>query len=161
MSRWRTLALAGIVALMAASCSSPKAPARKVDLDAELRKATQRYADLVLKMDNAAIAATFTSEGALVNGPQTIRGPKAIQEFLEKFKQFHVQSETLTVQSVTGNPNYGHVLGRYDQTVQLPAGNVVEAEGSYAADWVRGADDVWRISRMITFPEKSSGSAKS
>jgi uncharacterized protein (TIGR02246 family) len=141
--------------VIAASCSQPKAPARKVDVDADLRKATQRYADLVLKMDNAAIANTFTEDGALVNGGQTIRGPKAIQEFLEKFKQYHVQSETLTVQSVRGNSNQGHVLGRYDQTVQLPAGNVVRAIGSYAADWVRGADDVWRISRMTTFPEKS------
>jgi uncharacterized protein (TIGR02246 family) len=161
MTRWTGALAAVSVTLIVASCSSPKAPSRKVNVDAELRQATQRYADLVLKMDNAAIAATFTEDGALVNGPQTIRGPKAIQEFLEKFKQFHVQSETLTVQSVTGNSSYGHVLGRYDQTVQLPAGNVVEAVGSYAADWVRGADDVWRISRMITFPEKKTEAPKS
>jgi uncharacterized protein (TIGR02246 family) len=146
--------LAASVLLIVVSCSPPKeSPRRAADVDAELRKATQRYADLVLKMDSAAIAATFTEDGAIVNGPQTVRGPKDIQAFLDKFKDYHVQTETMTVESVAGDGNRAHVVGHYDQTVKLPAGNVVEAAGGYAADWVRGKDDVWRISRMATFPK--------
>jgi len=138
------------------SCASSKAPTRTVDVDAEVRQATQKYADLVAKMDNHGIAAMFTEDGALVNGGKTIRGPKEIEKFLDTFKQYHVQSETMTVQTVSGKTNWAHVLGNYAQTVQLPDGSVVNATGGYAADWALGKDDVWRLRRMEAFPGKKS-----
>ena len=124
-------------------------------MDAEVRRATQRYADLVAKMDNVGIAAMFTDDGALVNGGKTIRGPKEIEKFLDTFKQYQVQSETIAVRTVTGKTNWAHVLGHYEQTVRLPDGNVVSANGGYAADWALGADDVWRMRRLEAFPEKT------
>jgi uncharacterized protein (TIGR02246 family) len=156
VKRWARVLIASSLVSMAVSCGPQnKAPERKVDVDAELRQATQHYADLVQKMDNAAVAALFTDDGQLVTGGQKpIQGPQAIQAFLDTFKQYHVQSETLTVQEVRGNSQTAHVLGRYDQKVQLPAGNVVEVQGSFAADWVRGHDDIWRMRRLAAFPEK-------
>jgi len=148
-----------LAALLLASCASSKAPARKVDVDAEVRQATQRYADLVAKMDNAGIAAMFTDDGALVNGGKTIHGPKEIEKFLDTFKQYHVQSEAITVRTVTGKTNWAHVLGNYEQTVRLPDGSVVDAKGGYAADWSLGSDDVWRMRRLEAFPEKTQPAA--
>jgi uncharacterized protein (TIGR02246 family) len=130
-----------------------------VDVDAEVRRATQRYADLVAKMDNAGIADMFTEDGALVNGGKTIRGRKEIVKFLDTFKQYQVQSETITVRTVTGKTNWAHVLGHSEQTVRLPDGNVVQANGGYAADWVLGSDDVWRMRRLEVFPEKTKPQA--
>lgn len=159
MRREAKVLIATSFALLAASCApQAQAPKRKVDLDAEIRRATEHYADLVRKMDNAAIADLFTEDGQMVSGGQTVQGPKAIREHLEKFKEYHVESETMAVQSVHGNSTAAHVLGHYDQTVQLPAGNVVEAAGGFSADWVRGADDVWRLRRLQAFPEKPKAS---
>jgi len=143
--------LAGVAILITASCSTPKESPRRVDIDAELRQEMERYAELVRKMDNPGIAGLFTDDGAIVNGAQMVSGPKAIQDFLDKFKQYQVQTETLTVQSVHGSSSAAQVLGTYDQTVRLPAGNVVEARGNYSADWVRGGDGKWRLKRMATF----------
>jgi uncharacterized protein (TIGR02246 family) len=145
-----------LAALLLASCASSKAPTRTVDVDAEVRQATQHYADLVAKMDNAGIAALFTDDGALVSGGKTIRGPKEIEKFLDTFKQYKVQSEAITVKSVTGKTNWAHVLGNYDQTVRLPDGSVVNASGGYSADWALGKDDVWRMRRMEAFPNKTA-----
>src|SRR5436190_17779913 len=65
-----------VAVVMACSCApQSKAPDRKVDVNAELRQATQRYSDLVSKMDNAGIAAMFTEDGQLVNsGQKAVRG---------------------------------------------------------------------------------------
>src|SRR5213592_4376294 len=50
LHRWTRVVIASGLIAMAASCGPPsKAPERKVDLNAELRQATQRYADLVAK----------------------------------------------------------------------------------------------------------------
>jgi uncharacterized protein (TIGR02246 family) len=155
LHRWTRVLIVSSLVVMAVSCGpSNKAPQRKVDVNAELRQATQRYADLVAKMDNRAIADMFTEDGMMVTaGQKPIQGPKAIEAFLDTFKQYHVQSESLAVIGVSG----GHVVGRYRQKVQLPAGNVVEVRGGFAADWVRGRDDVWRMRRLTAFPEKEPG----
>jgi len=141
---------------LATSCAPQgKAPPRHADVDAELRQATQRYARLVLHMDNAGIAALFTEDGQLVTqGQKPIEGPKEIESFLEKFKQYHVQAESLETQAVTGNADSGQVTGRYHQSVRLPAGNVVDVHGAFTADWVRGSDDVWRMRRMTAIPDQ-------
>jgi len=143
--------------ISATSCAPPHAPQRKVDLDAEIRRATERYATLVRKMDNGGIADMFTEDGQLVTGGKTIHGPQAIREFLDTFSKYKVQSETIEVRSVHGSSTAAHVLGHYDQMVQVPEGKVVEAKGGFSADWVRGADDVWRMRRLEAFPDKVAG----
>lgn len=161
MKRWMRIVVASSFVLVAASCGSrtkapgTKAPERQVDVNAEIRQAMQHYADLVQKMDNAGIAALFTDNGMLITlGQKPVQGSKAIKDFLDTFKQYHVQSETITVRDVQGTSQAAKATGRYDQKVQLPAGSVVEVHGGFAADWVRGKDDVWRIARMTTYPDK-------
>jgi uncharacterized protein (TIGR02246 family) len=122
-------------------------------MDAELRQATERYAQLVRKMDNAAIAQMFTPDGELVApGKTPPRGPAEIGQYLDGFKQYQVRSEVMTVDNVLANGLSAHVTGRYDQKVRLPAGNEVEAKGRYEADWNRGDDGVWRLRRLAAYP---------
>jgi uncharacterized protein (TIGR02246 family) len=132
------------------------------EVETELRGATEQYATLVRNMDSAGIAAMYTDDGAMgVVGQPLVQGPKAIESFLEKFKEFQVQSEKMTVQSVAGSSDKAHVTGRYDQSVRLPAGNVVEVHGGFAADWVRLPSGSWRIHRMQAIPDKTSAAPAS
>lgn len=40
----------------------------------------------------------------------------------------------------------------FDQTVRVPAGDVVEASGACSAEWRLERDGAWRIYRMVTHP---------
>ncbi len=117
----------------------------------QLREATQHFADLVLAMDHAAIAALFTPDGEMAADDQApIRGPAAIEAHLESFKDFHVLAESLTTDSITIKGSTGHVTGTYHQRVRIPSGEVVEVSGGYTADWSRDATGAWQIRRMAT-----------
>jgi uncharacterized protein (TIGR02246 family) len=142
------------IVLLACSCAPhAKAPDRKVDVNAELRRATQHYAELVRKMDHSGIADLFTNDGVLkTSGQKPVQGRQEIEKYLSSFSQYQVQSESMMVKTVNGNSSSGHVTGEYVQTVRVPAGSVVQAQGSFSADWVRGEDDVWRLRRLAAFP---------
>jgi uncharacterized protein (TIGR02246 family) len=120
----------------------------------EVRAATARYAAQIAAMDSGAIAASFTADGEMaVAGQPTVRGPEAIRKHLEGFSAYHVLSETLTADAVQVDGATARVSGRFHQTVRVPDGKVVEARGSYRADWARGEDGAWRIRRMTTTPD--------
>jgi hypothetical protein len=78
-------------------------------------------------------------------------GREAIRKQLESFRGYSVQSEVLTADTVTIDGRRGHVTGTYRQRVRVPAGDVVEVHGTYAADWLRDAN-VWHIERLVTAP---------
>jgi len=129
----------------------PVAPPTPANPEDQLRRATQHYADLVLAMDHAAIAALFTPDGEVaVEGQPPIQGPEAIRKHLESFKDYHVQAETLTADTVAVQGTAGRVTGTYRQRVRLPAGDIVEVSGTYTADWQRDTAGVWRLRRMST-----------
>jgi hypothetical protein len=44
--------------------------------------------------------------------------------------------------------------GEFKQTVQLPNGNALNANGSFEATWVRAENGDWWIRRMVTRPNK-------
>lgn len=146
--------LCTLLAIAVAACASHDAATPRDDA-AALRAATQRYAELVQRMDHAAVAAMFAPGGQIVaTGRAPIRGPVAIRKYLESFKDFHVESETMTADSVTVDGAEGYVSGNYRQRVRVPAGDVVEVHGSYTAEWLRGADGVWRIQRIATTAQR-------
>ena len=151
IAKWSTLVLAIV---FAACTTQTAAPPPQSDEDA-LRAATQHYAELVQRMDSAAIAAMFTPDGQLTGRGQTaVRGPAAIQKFLESLKDFHVESEMMTADSVTVDAREGYVSGTYHQRVRVPDGKVVEVGGTYSSEWLRDSDGVWRIQRMETAPQR-------
>lgn len=120
----------------------------------QLRQAVQQYSKLLAAMDSAAIAAFFTPDGELVvTGQEPVRGPDAIRKHLERFKDFQVQSHVMTTDTVEVHGVEGHVTGHFQQKVRIPSGEVVEARGTYAADWLHGADGKWRLRSLSTTPQ--------
>ncbi len=119
---------------------------------ADLDEATRRYADCVLRMDSAGIAAMFTEDGEMVDtGRPPTRGPLAIRTMLEGFAAHHVLEESMVADSVRIAGDQAFQAGAFRQLVRLPDGNVVIAHGRYASDWVKVAG-AWRIRRMATAP---------
>ncbi len=139
-----------ITATLFLSCAGTLSVA---DAAAQLRQATEHYAHLVATMDGAGIAALYTADGeSVVVGQPPVRGRRAIQTQLESFRGFSVQSEVLTADTVTTDGRRGHVIGSYRQRVRVPAGEVVEVHGAYAADWLREGSH-WHIQRLVTTPQ--------
>ena len=139
-----------IVAVWACSCSTHVRPSL-LRSQQEIREATARYADLVLRMDNGGIAALFASDGEIaVDGREPIRGRANIEAFLEGFKDFHVLAESLTADSIQINGARAHVIGKYRQRVRVPSGDTVEVEGAYTGDWIQDISGPWRIRRIAT-----------
>ena len=127
----------------------------------EIRGLTQHYAELVLAMDSAGIAALFTADGEVAaDGQAPIHGPAAIRAHLETFKDYHVLAESLTADRIAVAGSTGHVVGTYHQRVRLPSGEVVEVGGTYTADWVRDPTGAWHIQRMATVAQKAPGRPK-
>jgi uncharacterized protein (TIGR02246 family) len=145
-----------LVAALALSCANASSPSRG-DQRArdEVRRATERYAALIVAMDPAGIAAAFTVEGEMaVEGQVPVHGREAIRRHLEGFSSYHVLSETLTAETVDVRGTVADAAGRFHQTVRRPDGTVIEAHGAYKAEWVRGEDRTWQIRSMTTIPDR-------
>jgi uncharacterized protein (TIGR02246 family) len=124
-----------------------------VDTQAELRQATEHYAQLVKAMDSNAISNLYTADGeSIVVGQPPIRGREAIRKQLESFSGYSVQSEMLTADAITVDGPRAHVTGTYRQRVRVPAGDVIEVHGAYAADWLRERNE-WHIQKLLTTPQ--------
>ena len=153
MTSGRVLAILAL-ALLSLSCAT-RGSAPPASPEDQLRQATAAYAALVRAMDHSAIAALFTPDGEMASeGQPTVRGREAIKQHLESFKDFHVQANTLTADTVTVHGAAGDVAGTYWQRVELPSHEVVEVRGTYTAHWLRGADGTWRIQRVATAPRQ-------
>lgn len=136
-----------------AACASVDSAAGRRAVESELRAATAHYAELVARMDSAAIAALFTEDGEVAVGsqPPTV-GRAAILRHLESFRDFHVLAERLTAERIRVQGGHAEVSGSYEQQVRVPAGEVLTVHGSYTASWTKGAGGAWQIRRMVTTP---------
>jgi uncharacterized protein (TIGR02246 family) len=124
-----------------------------VDAQAQLRQWTEHYAQLVKAMDSNAIANLYTADGeSVIAGQPPIRGRDAIRKQLESFSGYSVQSELLTADTINVDGPRAHVTGTYHQRVRIPAGDVIEVHGAYAADWLREGND-WHIQKLLTTPQ--------
>ena len=97
----------------------------------------------------------FAPDGAIVvqAGPP-VRGRAAIEQFLDRFKQFHVLSERMTTDVVEVRGQEASSRGTYWQRVRLPGRSVVEVHGRCRIEWVRAADGTWWIETISTTPEQ-------
>jgi uncharacterized protein (TIGR02246 family) len=146
-------AAAFVLGIAVAGCTAhvhPSGPA----LEDQLRQAMQQYSKLLVAMDSGAIAALFTPDGEIVvTGQEPVRGRDAIRKHLESFKDFQVQSDAVTTDTVAVHGEDGHVTGSFRQRVRVPGGEVVEAHGTYTSDWLHGPDGKWYIRSMSTTPQ--------
>jgi ketosteroid isomerase-like protein len=123
---------------------SPELATRAVDL------MLSRFAQLSRAMDAAGVAKAYARDGELVNpGQDVIKGRAAIQSFLERFAAYAILSYELAPTSTTGDRNGVTQKGTFHQRVRTPDGQIVEASGTFTAEWVL-EDYVWHIKRMTT-----------
>lgn len=121
-----------------------------------IRDETQQYANRLAAMDSAAIASMFAPDGVVeIPGGASVRGPAEIQGFLDRFRNFHVLSETMTTDAVTVEDGTAHSSGTWHQRVRLPEGKIVEVHGTYAIVWRRAPSPAaWQIEKISTASER-------
>jgi ketosteroid isomerase-like protein len=125
---------------------SPEVAVRSVNL------ALNQFAQLSRDADSAALARMYTRDGEIVNpGQDPVKGRAAIATFLEKFAEYKVLDYVLTPATTTGDKNGVTQKGTFHQRVRAPEGRIVEASGTFTAEWVL-EDFVWHIRRMTTAP---------
>ena len=125
---------------------SPELATRAVNLMLD------RFARVSRQMDAAGIAAMYARDGQIVNpGQDAIKGRAAIEAFLGRFADYKVLDYELTAASTTGDKNGVTQKGTFRQRVRTPEGPIVEASGTFTAEWVL-EDFAWHIRRMTTAP---------
>jgi len=110
------------------------------------------YQQLVLRMDHHGIAQLFASDGEVVNpGQDSIVGPAAIDSFLRGFDAYKVLEYSIVADSTVAQGRTALQVGSYRQRVRVPAGDTVQVQGRFRAEWTNEGGR-WLIRRMGTTP---------
>ena len=81
-------------------------------------------------------------------------GAGSLRDRLHSFVGFHVLANRLIADSTVVRGDSAHQAGTFWQRVQVPAGDTVEVNGRFEADWVRVGAEGWRLRRLATAPPK-------
>ena len=142
----------GISVAFVAACATARP--RPADDRAAIEQATQHYAALLRGAPIDSVIAAYTEAGELIiPGIGTLKGRKAIHDFLAPFASaVTVSSAEMEVDSVSITGAVAETRGHYRQ-VAGPAGGVAqEFRGGFDALWARGSDGRWRIARLTMQP---------
>jgi SnoaL-like protein len=110
--------------------------------------AMSHYNHFIQKMDIDSIALLFSPDGDLGN---VAYGRDSIRNFLSKFKDFKVLSQTSTTKSIKMNKDSTVQEGIYYQKTIVPKNDTVKVSGTFTATWVH-SDNGWQLKRMLTKP---------
>jgi ketosteroid isomerase-like protein len=111
------------------------------------------YQQLVLRMDHHGIAQLFASDGEVVNpGRDPIVGPAAVDSFLRGFDAYKVLEYSVVADSTVVQGRSAIQVGSYRQRVRVPAGDTVQVQGRFRAEWTNDGGGRWVIRRMGTTP---------
>lgn len=148
--------LAAAVALALASatlpaCESPEVAAADAEQRRHVEAALDRYEDLMQAMDHAGLAAMYAVDGELANaGEHPVKGPKAIEAYLDRFAMFRVLDNRLEAMSTEVHGSAAEQRGTYRQHVRTGTGEVMTVAGTFIAEWTREPDGGWKLHRMTT-----------
>jgi ketosteroid isomerase-like protein len=141
---------AGFAALALVACA---ATAPGPSATAGVAAAFEHYCERARAMDHAGIAAMFAPDGEVVNpGQAPIRGPAAIDAFLQGFSDYHVLAYTTEGIHTVVHGQTADLTGIFHQRVRDPQGDVVEVAGHFEAHWIRAGKHRWLVQRMATSP---------
>ncbi len=124
------------------SCNSTK------QTEKGLETAMNQYNHYIQKMETDSIALLFTADGNLGN---VALGRDSIRNFLSKFKNYKVLSQTSTTKSININHDSSVQEGIYYQTTIIPQNDTVKVSGTYRATWIHSKSG-WHLKRMLTKP---------
>ncbi|HTR97206.1 MAG TPA: SgcJ/EcaC family oxidoreductase [Candidatus Acidoferrales bacterium] len=147
--------LATLLALGAASAvltaCEPAASRGPAASRAEVEAALRRYEAFTLAMAGDSLAACFTPDGELLREDGgVLRGPAAIGAFLRSFTGVHVDSVSMTSDTIQLAEPEAAQWGTFAQVVRVEGHGVIHARGRFVMQWSRGADGRWRIRRVMT-----------
>jgi uncharacterized protein (TIGR02246 family) len=124
----------------------------KADAHGDVEAALQAYARSMRAMDAAALAASYTPDGELLQpGMDALRGPAAIRKFLESFGDVKVESASMTTDALQTWGADAMQWGTYTQRVQVP-GKATELRGRFVAQWSRQSNARWLLRRLLVQP---------
>lgn len=116
-----------------------------------VQSAMNQYDHYIQKMEIDSLAMLFTPDGDLGN---IAHGRDSIREFLSKFKNFKVLSQSSTTESINVTSDSSVQKGIYHQTTIIPVNDTVKVKGEYTATWVWLSKSGWHLKRMETVPIK-------
>ncbi|HEY1791466.1 MAG TPA: nuclear transport factor 2 family protein [Opitutaceae bacterium] len=145
-------ALLVVAALLLAACESPKAKRIEMEKDA-VRARLQHFSELMLAMDNAAIAAMFAPQGEFDSPSRTTKGPAAIEGLLDKFSDHKILACSYMATSTLIDGDISEEIGTYSLRVREPTGHILESGGRLEVEWSRSPSGEWLINQLETFPE--------
>ena len=119
-------------------------------LSRTLEEAVGNYAAMTQAMDVEAIAGTFVPSGVLSHtGGEKIVGPVAILAFLQKFADYKIKSDRMTVSEIRQERDAWVTEGAFVQAVTTPMRQQVTASGHFSARWICDASK-WRLLALET-----------
>jgi ketosteroid isomerase-like protein len=122
---------------------------------AQVERALAAYNARVAAMAHDSVAATYTADGEMgETGQPLTRGREAIRARLASFSGYRVLANRLVADSTRVKADTARQWGSYWQRVRRPAGDTVEARGTFAATWQRQGTGSWQIRRMIATPQR-------
>lgn len=120
---------------------------------AEVERAFTAYDSTFRTQDPAGIAAWFLPMGELGSvGHPSVVGPDSIAARLRQFAAYRLLASRLLPDSMRNTADSAWIAGRYWQRVRLPAGDTVEAQGTFTMTWAWVPSVGWRLRRLITDP---------
>jgi ketosteroid isomerase-like protein len=121
-------------------------------LNKNVEDAMQQYDNYILHVNAKGIAGMFTTDGELA-GPNglTIRGRDSIESFLNQFKDFKVEEQKSTTDSVRRFGDTAFQYGKYYQRA-IVNNTTAEVHGIFQANWVIQPNGKLLLKRMSTRP---------
>jgi len=114
-----------------------------------------KYESAMREMNFEQVAACFAEGGEIVNpGASTVKGQKAIREFLSSFSGFAILEISVKAELTEVAGTSARQVGLFAQTFINSAGNKYRVGGHFDALWAREIDGQWRITRMQTTQDK-------
>ncbi|MGO9480941.1 MAG: YybH family protein [Candidatus Kryptoniota bacterium] len=119
-----------------------------------VQQTLQRYADLVLHMNNDGIADLFAEQGELVNpGEPLIRGRELIRKFLKSFTEYKVLEENFQAASTEVSGSTATQVVRYNQKVVISSGKTLVVSGRFKIKWI-AEEGKWLILKEENLPDR-------
>ena len=148
----KIVALAGVVAVMAASVSAQQPKAAAGGDEAALAKIRAAYQTAAGTQDGAALAKLYAPDGVEMppNAPAA-KGRAAIEAFHKAFgQQFMMHGMTITSSGPKVTGDVAHDVGTYKQGLMpMKGGAVVDDTGKYVVLLKKDASGAWWITHAI------------
>lgn len=123
------------------------------EAEAELRRACEKYAKLLVSGQVDELAQLYTADGELLDpGMETLRGREQIRSYLALLrKQYKVEASTLVPDRIEVRGEQASVWGIFTQKAGPQGQKSSELRGRFVAEWQKEAAG-WRIRRLLVQP---------